>query len=476
MKSRTGYLFRKKGKDDKERPTWYVRIMVDGVPVVRSTGTANFKEAERKRKEILAPYALGGKVEVMRAVVHRLEDTEQDKERLEAAANPPPEITAVWDRFIASKARPDSGESTLQQYGAEWNRFAKWLAVAHPSIEQLGQVTDKIAAEYADGLVSARVTPSTFNQHIRLLRLVWRILVSGDPLKNPWDIKKIANKKVAKKANRKHNLTPGQYESLLAATEKDIDLRDLFLFLGWTGLRLADGVLMKYSAVDFSAGVITVIPRKTARTSGEEVFIPIFPAILELLNRRQGPVLDPRAYVFPSLAKLYKHDRTTLTKRISQAFADAGMQTSEARQGRQRKAVIFGAHSLRHHFVTAATEAGFPAKMIRTITGHATDEMLGHYQQIGKKLAAELAARIGHLQGQKAGHALLPAGPSRPAAEGSGKTGGNHSAQLPEWARDKIRDLAKLLSATTWLAVKNELERLSACNREGRPPPDGMTT
>ena len=43
MKSRTGYLFRKKGKDGKERPTWYVRIMVDGVPVVRSTETANLK-------------------------------------------------------------------------------------------------------------------------------------------------------------------------------------------------------------------------------------------------------------------------------------------------------------------------------------------------------------------------------------------------------------------------------------------------
>lgn len=462
MKSRTGYLFRKKGKDGKERPTWYVRIMVAGVPVVRSTETANFKKAQQKRNEILAPYALGGKAEVMRAVVHRLEDAEQDKETLETAANPPPDIAAVWTRFVASKARPDSGDSTLQQYGAEWSRFAKWIAVAHPSVEQMGRVTDKIAEEYAGDMKAAKMTPSTFNQHIRLLRLVWRILVSSDPLKNPWDIKKIANRKVAKKANRKHNLTPGQYEALLAATEKDLDLRDLFLILGWTGLRLADGVLMKYSAVDFSAGVITVIPRKTARTSGEEVFIPIFPATLELLNRRQGLVLDPRAYVFPNLAKLYKHDRTTLTKRIAQAFANAGMQTSEVRQGRQRKAVIFGAHSLRHHFVTAATEAGFPAKMIRTITGHATDEMLGHYQQIGKELAAELAARIGSTSPKLIAQGLQSASIGPNAGALSDKSGNEQRTPLPPWAKMRILKLAEILSAMTWQTVKTELGNIGA--------------
>jgi len=178
----------------------------------------------------------------------------------------------------------------------------------------------------------------------------------------------------------------------------------LFLLLGWTGLRLADGVLLKYAAVDFKTNVITVIPRKTARRNGEEVYIPIFPAVLEVLNRRQeGMVLDPRAYVFPALAKEYKNDRTTLTKRIAQMFKDAGMQTCEERQGRQRKAVVFGAHSLRHHFVTAATEAGIPAKMIKMITGHSTDEMLGHYQQIGRGLAAELAGRIGQAPKQLAG-------------------------------------------------------------------------
>lgn len=461
MKSRTGYLFRKKGRNGKERPTWYVRIMVDGVPVVRSTGTANLKEAERKRKEILAPYALGGRAEVLKSVVHRLEDTEDEEARLKAAANPPPEIAAVWDRFVASKKRPDSGESTLQQYGAEWRRFAKWIAGDHPGVERIDQVTSNLAEEYAEDMQAAKMAPSTFNQHLRLLRLVWRILVSSDPAKNPW--LEITPKKWNKRSNRKHNLTPGQFEALLAAAEKDPELRDLFLLLGWTGLRLADGVLLKFAAIDFTTGVITLIPKKTARRNGEEVFIPIFPALLEVLNRRQkGLVLDTRAYVLPSLAKEYKNDRTMLTKRITQVFTDAGFQTNEERQGRQRKAVIFGAHSLRHHFVTAATEVGFPAKMIRTITGHATDEMLGHYQQIGKELATDLAARIGSTPKQ-----LIAQGPE--SADNGVNTGAlsdkNRDARLepiPAWAKIRIRKLAELLNARTWHTIKSELEDIGA--------------
>lgn len=461
MKSRTGYLFRKKGKDGKERPTWYVRIMVDGVPVVRSTETANFKRAESKRKEILAPYALGGRAEVLKSVVHRLEDTEDEEARLKAAANPPPEIAAVWDRYIASKKRPDSGESTLQQYKAEWCRFAKWIASAHPGVERIDQMTSNLAEEYAANMQAAKMAPSTFNQHLRLLRLVWRILVSSDPEKNPW--LEITPKKWNKRANRKHNLTPGQFEALLAAAEKDSELRDLFLLLGWTGLRLADGVLLKFAAIDFTTGVITLIPKKTARRNGEEVYIPIFPAVLEVLNRRQkGLVLDTRAYVFPSLAKEYKNDRTMLTKRITQVFTDAGFQTNEVRQGRQRKAVIFGAHSLRHHFVTAATEVGFPAKMIRTITGHATDEMLGHYQQIGKELATELATRIGSTPKRLLAQGPEPAGNGANAGALSNKNGDAGIEPLPAWAKMRIRKLAELLSAKTWHTIKTELEDIGA--------------
>ena len=151
-----------------------------------------------------------------------------------------------------------------------------------------------------------------------------------------------------------------------------------------------------------------------------------------------------------------------LTNRITRVFTEAGFQTNEARQGRQRKAVIFGAHSLRHHFVTAATEVGFPAKMIRTITGHATDDMLGHYQQIGKGLATELAARIGSTPQRLLAQGPEPAGNGTNAGAISDKSGDAGIEPLPAWAKIRIRNLAELLSAKTWQTIKTELEDIGA--------------
>ena len=50
MKSRTDCLFRKKGKDGKERPPRYVRIMAGEVLVVRSTETPTSRRHSKSAK------------------------------------------------------------------------------------------------------------------------------------------------------------------------------------------------------------------------------------------------------------------------------------------------------------------------------------------------------------------------------------------------------------------------------------------
>jgi len=57
--------------------------------------------------------------------------------------------------------------------------------------------------------------------------------------------------------------------------------------------------------------------------------------------------------------------------------------------------VQYGAHSFRHFFVIQAAAAGMPGAMIKQITGHATDDMLEHYQHIGAGFSEELSRRIG---------------------------------------------------------------------------------
>ncbi len=441
MKTRTGNLFQRKPGG-----AYYVKVYVDKKPIVKSLGTSNRREAERRKAEFMAPYLTGDQVDTLKAVQSRLADRETELAKWEDEQNPPPPLAHIWHRFEQSPGRPDSGESTLKQYHAEWKRFRTWLEQNHPAAGTLRDVTTDHAAAYAKDLTAAKVSPSTFNQHRNLLRMVWRVLADECKLTvNPWE--KITPRKLNQLASRKRALTPAQFDSLMAAVEVEPDFKDLFTVLAWTGLRLADAVLMKWASVDFSRRVISLAPMKTARRQGKLVHIPIFPAVLDVLNRRQeGHVLNPKGFVFPELAAQYDRDASAISKAITAAFDKAGMQTTEDRADRGRGVVVFGAHSLRHFFVTQATAAGMPAAMIKSITGHATDGMLEHYQQIGADLASDLATRI---QGTDA--ALLKTLPE-PSDSVQGQL---------DTLRGRIRELAEQLAGNNWRKIKTELATLA---------------
>lgn len=418
---------------------WYLRYSVAGKRVIVCTNKTAKKDAEEERDKILEPFQMSDKAEVLRTFTARLADVETQIERLNQEKTPPPKIPEVWQQFLDSPLRPDPGDSTLRVYRFKWNRFVDWLSVNHAGVAYLSEVTPAMAAQYAKKLATAKMSASTFNQHRNLLRMVWRVLADDCRLSsNPWD--KIHPRKLTPLATRKRALTPVQFENLIAAVNNEQDLKDLFTLLAWTGLRLADAVLMQWGAVDFSHRVITLAPIKTARRQGKLVHIPIFPAALDVLNQRQsGKVLDPQGFVFPKLAAVYRHDVTIISKAISDAFDKAGIKTTEKRAERSRAVVVYGAHSLRHFFVTAATSAGMPAAMIKSITGHATDSMLEHYQQIGVELAADLAGRI-----QGAGTALLV-----DAASASPNDFGTILA--------RIRAIAEAMTPNTWEGAREEL-------------------
>jgi len=382
---------------------YHARWKIGKQSFMQTTGHTDKKKALVKMREIVAPFAGVGEVEALERVAARLEGRKAEVEQFELEANPPPKIGTVedgifrspaWMAFCASTKRPDSGDSTMRQYESEFKRFVAWLLKRRPHVEFLHEVTERDAEDYARHLIDSKVSASTFNQHRNLLVLLWRVLEDRARLTaNPW--KKIGRRKLTPLANRKQALTPAQFDALLAATAGDRDLHDLFITLAWTGQRLVDGVMLKWGAVDFGRGVITLAPQKTARRQGKVLHIPMFPAVRDVLNRREGgqPV-NTGDLVFPLLAEEYTRDASGLVKRIGAVFERAGMKTTEAREDRRRGVTLYGAHSLRHLAVTAFTSAGLPSAMVKAITGHSTDAMLEHYQHIGADMASEIAARM----------------------------------------------------------------------------------
>jgi integrase len=403
----------------------------DGKPITDS------KQAEAERKRIMAPYMAGSKVDTLKAIKASLSDAETEQALAAEQALPILRIADAWTAFETHPNRPKCSERTLDQYNAEFRRFASWIAQTHPDAIAIRDVDQAHAVEYAADLDAAQVSASTFNQHRNFLSMLWRVLADAGRMEsNPWE--RIERRKLHSLANRKQALSQVQYDAVLAAAESDPDLRDLFVMLAWTGQRLIDIVTLTWGNVDHARGIFVIHPRKTAARTGKAVYPPIFPEAQAVLDRRQDPgkpyKLD--ALVFPDLAECYDRDRgAVLSKRIRKVLRKAGLQTNTERPGTARAVAQFGAHSFRHFFVTMAAEAGLPAAAIKAITGHATDAMLEHYQHLGAEYATELAARIGN------GKAALPA----------------HREPLPEWARELVGKL------TSKNASKMKRELLKGC-------------
>jgi integrase len=437
MKTRKGWLI-VRGR------TYHAAWKINGKLFTKSTGQTDHKDAVKELARIMQPFLVEDTVTTLQNIKATIEAGKDQLAILDEERNPPLSLDRAWKAFDASPSRPDSGERTLAGYKAEFERFKRWMTKEHPGADKdcpdritMRDIGADVAGEYAQDLTAAKVSASTFNQHVKLLSLVWRKLapeIKGGGV-NPWS--EISRRRLNPLANRKRALTPAQFDELLAQAVSDPEAHDLFVMLAWTGLRLVDAVKMTWGMVDFSRRVITLAPQKTMRRTGKTVSIPMFPAVKDVLDRRQeGKALNPARYVFPELVAEYDRDSgSTLSKRITAIFEKAGMPTSEARAGQARAVVCYGAHSLRHHFVSAASSVGMPSAMIKSITGHATDSMLEHYQHIGTDLAAEFGKRLG-----EGGTKALP------------------PAQSPRLIdAGMVSERLQAMTAKTWKTIRDEL-------------------
>lgn len=350
------------------------------------------EDARIARDRILAPYAIKQQDDVLAVLKSRAERTRSKAVELVEEVNPPLKIADAWRKYNASPRRPDSGDSTHEHYHSQFKRFCRWISRESPGTVFMRDVTDDVAEKYAIDLKDAKFTPNNYNKHITTLRLVWRTLgreIQGNG-RNPWQ--EIKHLKGSKKENSRRTITPEQFTAILKKAN-DADLHDLIFTLGWTGQRLVDIVMLEWPSISFKRQVIELLPRKTARKSGARVVIPLLPQLADLLTARKKNAENE--LVFPELAATYNRDSSLITKRIQDVFEKAKLTPREKRAKYKRSVAIYGAHSLRHYFVTEAMAAGWPTDLIRKITGHTSEAMAQHYQHVDAGLIARLAGQLG---------------------------------------------------------------------------------
>ena len=406
---------------------------VNGLPITTK------RDAEEERERITAPLLAKTDVEKLENLVYRYNSASENLKAAEEAAKALKIVDAVQAYITDPGRSKKSGKRTSVGYVRQFNRFTDWMKKTFPDVSYMRDIDKSIVKKYIRNLEAANISPSTFNQHINTLKRFWDVLESDiNGGYNLWRTPKqggiVARADVTaeKLDRRKRALTIDEVNAVIDVSSGD--MRNLFILLACTGLRLVDVVKLKWKSVDLDAGVLEVYPQKTKRRKPEPVFVPVLPqarGIFESIDKKRG-------YVFPELVKIYDRDRgSTLVKHIRKIILDADIQTRNDKT-HGRAIVEVGAHSFRHTFNTLARGAGIPDAMIKKITGHISDEMTDHYTQFTKAIVSKLAANF----------ATLPQAETLTLPERV-----EHREPLPLWAREIINNM----NMNNWTDVKTEL-------------------
>jgi integrase len=438
---------------------YYCSWRQDGKLLTRALRDANGQpvttiEAARKaRDEFMRPFTAATETKVLEEITVKLQGRKAELARLEDEKHPPLAIEHAWHEFLATPNRPDSGESTLRQYEFQWQAFVNWMKDKHTDLLTLRDVTREIAEEYASSLNHDRLSPSTYNKHLNLLMLVFRVLKHKAKLtNNPWESPKrggyIQRRRIV--ANSRRELTMDELRKTCQTAKGELQT---LLALGiYSGLRLGDCATLRWGEVDLPRGIIRRIPNKTARRNPKPVIVPIHPVLRDMLAGT--PLKQRREYVLPEIAATYIHRTDMVTDMVQRHFKTCGITLHKPGTGTgDKRAVIeVGFHSLRHTFVSLCRESNAPLAVVESIVGHSNPAMTRHYTHIGELAAGRAVA-------------ALPAVVGDPAVEPPKR-------QESEILR-QIEAVVKTMSAKNWRESKAALLDMLANSSVLELPPTG---
>lgn len=399
MKSRTGYLH-KRGSN------FYVTWRVDGKKFMKALRDDNGqpitsrREAEEAKEKFMAPLAKADEAEVLEAITGRLEGRKAELVAYDEQQNPALPITQAWSEFLASPNRPDSGPETLYQYECQWSRFAEWMKEKHPDKLTLREVTRELAEEYAGSMNHGTLSANTYNKHLGLLTLVFRVVKRKAKItENPWE--EIERKRLVTHSRRE--LTVDELRKVCGDAAGE--LRTLLAIGIYTGLRLGDCATLRWAEVDLPRGIIRRIPNKIARSNPNPVLVPVHPVLRDVLAGM--PVEQRGEHVLPEMAALYAHRTDAVTDLVQAHFKACGIKVWKSGTGpdskdAKRAVIEVGFHSLRHSFVSLCRESNAPLSVVESIVGHASPAMTRHYTHVGQLAASNAIAALPAVMGEAA--------------------------------------------------------------------------
>lgn len=395
MKTKIDRYLLKRGKN------FYCSWRQKGKLLTRALRDANgqpittVEAARTARDEFMRPFTASTETKVLEELNAKLQGRKAEIAKWEDEKNPPLSIGQAWSDFLASPNRPDSGDSTLRQYEFQWQAFSDWMKEKHADILTLREVAKEIAEEYASSLTRSKFSPSTYNKHLNLLTLVFRVLKHKAKLTgNPWESPKrgghIQRRRLV--TNSRRELTIDELRNICKTANGELQT---LLALGiYSGLRLGDCATLRWGEVDLPRAIIRRIPNKTARRNPKPVIVPIHPILRDMLS--VTPLNKRGEYVLPEMAALYIHRTDMVTDMVQRHFKACGITLHKPGTGTDGKRAVIevGFHSLRHTFVSLCRESNAPLAVVESIVGHSNPAMTRHYTHVGELAAGRAVALL----------------------------------------------------------------------------------
>jgi integrase len=365
------------------------KLLTRALRDTRGQPITTIEAAREARDEFMRPFTATNETKVLEELTVKLTGRKAELAKWEDEQHPPLAIGQAWSAYLASPNRPDSGDSTLRQYEFQWQAFADWMQEKHSGTPTLRDVSKKIAEDYASGLNHGRLSPSTYNKHLNLLTLVFRVVKDKAKLtNNPWE--DIQRKRMLTNSRRELTIVELRKVCQTAAGE----LQTLLAIGIYSGLRLGDCATLRWGEVDLPRGMVRRIPNKTARRNPKPVIVPIHPILRDMLAAT--PLDQRREYVLPETAALYHHRTDMVTDMVQGHFKACGITLHKPGTGTDGKRAVIevGFHSLRHTFVSLCRESNAPLAVVESIVGHSNPSMTRHYTHVGELAAGRAVALL----------------------------------------------------------------------------------
>lgn len=379
-----------------EGGVYYFRYQINGARKAISLKTKNQKEAIKEAEKQI-PVIKATSTEVIAAHVQQARGLVTPQKNLL--------LSKAWDVYEKSpeRATPDTVSEALA-YRSTFSEFVAWIN--NPAYT-LRDITSDTAEQYADYMRHQNIAVSTHNRKIKRIRKVLRVLREYWNGENPFQSSTLLRKEREEREQDVHRLSFTREQEQLLQEVLDDDRHKvmnkpevkLIYYLGmFTGQRMKDCVLLRWSKIDFNRKRVWVKQFKT----GKEVTIPLAPELLEVLQGALAWKSGETDYVCPNVAKRY-NKTDARGKNVGNNLVNIdmlrvirwiGLEPSVEVPGRDKKVTVYGFHSLRHSFASYCAEAGVPQATVVSILGADSEIVSKYYTHVGDEAQQKAIAAI----------------------------------------------------------------------------------